>query len=62
MLPIKTFLPIPGQIQTEMTDYNEMNDKIFDIDMNVGDIVKNAMEPMSFHVFHGHRNSTIHHR
>jgi hypothetical protein len=47
-----------------------MNDKIFDIaiaiaididiDMNVWDNGRNGIEPISFHRFHGGRDSTIH--
>jgi hypothetical protein len=40
-------------VRKEMTHYNEMNDKIFDIDMNVLDIARNVIKPFSFHLFHG---------
>jgi hypothetical protein len=30
-------------IQEEVIHYNEMNDKIFDIDMNMWDIARNVM-------------------
>jgi hypothetical protein len=55
----------PFHVKIEITHYNEMNDKIFDIDinididMNVWDNARNVIEPISFHRFHGQRNSTI---
>jgi hypothetical protein len=36
-----------------------MNDKRFDIDMNVWDNTRNVIEPISFHRFHGQSDSTI---
>jgi hypothetical protein len=35
-----------------------MNDKILDINVNVWDIARNAIEPISFHLFHGQSNPT----
>jgi hypothetical protein len=37
-----------------------MNDKIFDIDMNVWDNTRNVIKLISFHRFQGQINSTIH--
>jgi hypothetical protein len=55
MLPIKTPGQMPLHIQKEITHYNEMNDKIFsiDIDMNICAIARNGIEPIFFHLFHG---------
>jgi hypothetical protein len=43
-----------------LTLYNEMNNRIFDIDiridMNVSDNARNVIEPISFHRFHGPSN------
>jgi hypothetical protein len=36
--------------------YIEMNDKIFDNDVNVWDHATNLMERLSFHLFHGQRD------
>jgi hypothetical protein len=51
----------PLHVKIEITHYGEMNDKIFDmdIDMNVWDSARNVIESISFHRFHGQRNSTI---
>jgi hypothetical protein len=42
---------IPKLLQIEITHDDEMNDKIFniDIDMNVCDNRRNVIEPISFH-------------
>jgi hypothetical protein len=39
---------MPLHIQKEITHYNEMNNKIFNIDtgMNMWDIARNVMEPI----------------
>jgi hypothetical protein len=64
-LTIKAASQIPKHVQIEITHYNEMNDKIFDIDininfnMNVWDNARNVIKPFSFHQFHGQSNSTI---
>jgi hypothetical protein len=66
-LNIKATGQIPKLLQNEMTHYDEMNDKIFDIDididinidMNVCDNARNVIEQISFHQFHGGRDSTI---
>jgi hypothetical protein len=54
---------IPKLLQIEIIHYNEMNDKIFDIsidiDMNMCDNARNIIVPISFHRFHGGHNSTI---
>jgi hypothetical protein len=36
-----------------------MTDKISDIDMNVRDIARNVLEPISFHPFDKQNNSTV---
>jgi hypothetical protein len=36
-----------------------MNDKIFDIDINMWDIARKVREPFSFHLFHRHGTSTV---
>jgi hypothetical protein len=53
MLPIKASGQIRLHVKVEMTHYDEMNDKIFDIDMNVYDNARNVIELISFHLFHG---------
>jgi hypothetical protein len=56
---------MPLHVRKEITHNNEINNKIFDIDidiyidMNVWDIVRNRIERISFHLFHGQSNSTI---
>jgi hypothetical protein len=61
-LTIKAPGQIPLHIKGEIIHYDEMNDTIFDIDididMNVLDNARNIIEPISFHRFHGHSNST----
>jgi hypothetical protein len=54
-LRIKGAGQIPKLLQIEIVYYDEMNDKIFDIDidMKVWDNARNAIEPISFHQFHG---------
>jgi beta-mannanase len=61
MSPIKTPETIPFHIQKEITDYNEMSDKIvdIDIDMNVLNLTRNVSVLISFRPFHGRSNSTI---
>jgi hypothetical protein len=62
---LKLTIKGPGQIskllQIEITHYDEMNNKIFDIDIdiNVWDNARNVIEPISFHRFQGQSNSTI---
>jgi hypothetical protein len=52
-------------IDKEILHSEEMNDKRFNIDididvnMNMQDIARNIIEPISFLLFHGHRNSVI---
>jgi hypothetical protein len=60
VLPIKTPGTMPLHVQKEVTHYNEINDKIFDlyIDINMWDIVRNVIELILFHLFHGQSNST----
>jgi hypothetical protein len=52
-LTIKAPGQIPKLLQIEIIHYDEMNDKIFDIDididMNVWDNARNVIEPISFH-------------
>jgi hypothetical protein len=43
-------------VKMEITHYDEMNDKICDIDMNLWDSARNAIEPISFHRFHRQSN------
>jgi hypothetical protein len=53
---------MPLHVKVEITHYNEMNDKIFDIgigidiDMNMWDNARNVIEPISFYRFHGPGN------
>jgi hypothetical protein len=55
-LTIKTLGPILLHFKIETAYYDEMNDKIFDIDMNIDmnvcDNARNVIEPISFHRFH----------
>jgi hypothetical protein len=50
---------MPLYIQIEITHYCEMNDKIFNVDVNMWGIARNAIEPISFHLFRGQSNPTI---
>jgi hypothetical protein len=45
---------MPLHVKAEMTHYDEMDDKIFDIDidMNVWVNARNVIESISFHRFH----------
>jgi hypothetical protein len=55
-IPSETVDQNPGQnaiARPKRTHYSEMNDKIFDIDMNALDNARNILEPISFHLFHG---------
>jgi hypothetical protein len=60
---LKLTIKVPGQkaldVKGEITDYDEINDKIFDVDMNVWDNARNITEPISFHYFHDRSNSMI---
>jgi hypothetical protein len=49
---------IPLHVKVEITHYDEMNDKISDIniDMNVRDNARNVIQPISFHQFPGQSN------
>jgi hypothetical protein len=58
-LTIKRACEIPKLLQIEITHYDEMNDKICDINMNVLDDARNVIESISFHRFHGPSNSPI---
>jgi hypothetical protein len=55
---------MPGHVKVEITHCDEMNNKMFDIDididMNLRDNARNVIEAISFHGFHGQSNSTIH--
>jgi hypothetical protein len=63
---LKLMIKAPGQIPKlliiEISHCDEMNDRIFvidiDIDMNVWDNARNLIEPISFRRFHVQRNST----
>jgi hypothetical protein len=51
---------MPLYVKEKITYCNEMNDKTFDvdidIDVNVWDNARNVIEPTSFHRFHGRDN------
>jgi hypothetical protein len=49
ILPIKSLAKC--HIQKAIAHHNETNDEIFDIDMNVWDIARNGIKPISFHLF-----------
>jgi hypothetical protein len=51
---------MPLHVKVKIIHYDEMNDKIFDIDidMNVWDNAINVIDMISFHRFHGQSNST----
>jgi hypothetical protein len=53
ILPIETLGTMPLHIQKEIAHYNEMNDKISNINMNEWDIERNIIKLISFHLFHG---------
>jgi hypothetical protein len=61
-LTIKALGQITKLLQSEKTHYDEIKDKIFDIDidMNVWDNARNVIDPISFHRFHGQSNPTVH--
>jgi hypothetical protein len=42
---------MPLHVRKEITHYNEMNDKIFDIDMNGWNTGRSVIKPISFHLF-----------
>jgi hypothetical protein len=46
---MKLLGPMPLHVREEIIHYNEMNNDIFDIDINVRDIARNAIGPISFH-------------
>jgi hypothetical protein len=56
---MKAHLPMPLHIPKEMTHYSEMNNELFNIDMNMWHIARNIIKPISFHLFHGHGNSRV---
>jgi hypothetical protein len=62
--PIKTPGQMPFHVQKEINCYTEMKNKILDIDVNVNvnvwDNTRSVIEPISFHLFHGTRDSAIH--
>jgi hypothetical protein len=55
-LPIKTQGQMPLHVKVEITHYDEMNDKMFDVDIDIAigvwDNARNVIEPISFHRFH----------
>jgi hypothetical protein len=57
---LKLTIKAPGQmplhVEIAITHYDEINDTMFDIDMNVWDNAGNAIEPISLHRFHGPGN------
>jgi hypothetical protein len=58
-LTIKARCQMPLHVTLEITHYEEIRNKIFNIDvdidiyMNVWDNARNAIEPISFHSLHG---------
>jgi hypothetical protein len=50
---VKASRPMSWGLQKETTHSSEMNDKAFGLDLNVRDIARNVMEPISFDIFHG---------
>jgi hypothetical protein len=60
MLPLKAPGHMPLHVKAEITHDDEMNDKIFDIDMNVWDNARNVIEPISFHRFDVQSKARIH--
>jgi hypothetical protein len=46
---VKTPGQMPLDVKVEITQYDEMNDRIFDIDMTVCDNARNVIEPISFY-------------
>jgi hypothetical protein len=61
MLTIKAPGQMPLHVKVGITHYDDMNDKILDIDidLNMWDNARNVIEPVSFHPFQGQSNSTI---
>jgi hypothetical protein len=61
-LTIKALGQMTLPVNVEITHYDEMNDKIFDIDIDIGmnlwDNERNVIKLISFHRFHGQSNST----
>jgi hypothetical protein len=47
---------MPLNVRKEIIYYNEMNDTTFNIHMNAWDGPGNAIEPISFGLFHGQRS------
>jgi hypothetical protein len=62
---IKASHSVPLPVRKQMTHYNEMNDILFDIairidiDMNVWNLPRNIIKPISFYLFHRHNDSRI---
>jgi hypothetical protein len=57
--PIKARGIMRLRVRKETTQYNEMNDKRLDIDMNVSDIARSVMDATAFRIFHGDRHLTM---
>jgi hypothetical protein len=57
--PITTLGQMPYGIQKGITHCSEMNEKTFNIDLNIWNIARKIIEPISFHLFHAQSNSTL---
>jgi hypothetical protein len=57
--PITTLGQMPYGIQKEITHCSEMNEKAFNIDMNMWNIARKIIEPISFQLFHAQSNPTL---
>jgi hypothetical protein len=55
-LTIKAPGVMPLHVQKEITHCDEINDKIFDIDMNVRDNARNVIESISSRLIHAQGN------
>jgi hypothetical protein len=62
IFPIRAPGPTPFGGRKEITQQDDMNDKVFNIDvdtdMKMWDIARNAIGTISFDRFHGQRNPT----
>jgi hypothetical protein len=55
-LPIKTRGQMLSDVRQEITHYNEMKNRIFDINLNMRDNARRAIAPTWFYPFHGQGN------
>jgi hypothetical protein len=60
--PGKTVGQMSLHVRKEIIHSNEMNDQIFNVDMNAWDNVRNVIKPIPFHLFHAQRNSMRYNR